>query len=56
MEAISAAGYCHLAEECFFLAAVSKDREAAAQLVNAGDDFPLRRQMARRSADYAIRS
>jgi hypothetical protein len=37
-----AADYCHLAEECFFLAAVTKDSEAAAELVKAGDDY-LRR-------------
>jgi hypothetical protein len=39
MEALSAADYCHLAEECFFLAAVAKDPEAAAKLVKAGDDY-----------------
>jgi hypothetical protein len=38
MEALSAGDYCHLAEECFFLAAVAKDPEAAAKLVRAGDD------------------
>ena len=37
-----AADYCHLAEECFFLAAVTKDPEAAAELLKAGDDY-LRR-------------
>jgi hypothetical protein len=37
-----AADYCHLAEECFFMAAVTKDPEAAAELVKAGDDY-LRR-------------
>ena len=41
-EALSAADYCHLAEECFFLAAVANDPEAAAKLVKAGDDY-LRR-------------
>jgi hypothetical protein len=39
MEALSAADYCHLAEEYFFLAAVAKDPEAAAELVKAGDDY-----------------
>jgi hypothetical protein len=42
MEGFKAADYCHLAEECFFLAAVTKDAEAAADLVKAGDDY-LRR-------------
>jgi hypothetical protein len=39
MEALSAGDYCHLAEECFFMAAVAKDPEAAAKLVKAGDDY-----------------
>jgi len=39
MEALSAVEYCHLAEECFFLAAVAKVREVAAQLLKAGDDY-----------------
>jgi hypothetical protein len=39
MEALSAGDYCHLAEECFFLAAVAKDPEAAAKLAKAGDDY-----------------
>jgi hypothetical protein len=39
MEALSAGDYCHLAEECFFLAAVAKDPEAAVRLVKAGDDY-----------------
>jgi hypothetical protein len=34
-----AADYCHLAEECFFMAAVAKDPKAAAELVKAGDDY-----------------
>jgi hypothetical protein len=42
MEGFKAADYCHLAEECFFLAAVTKDPEAAAELLKAGDDY-LRR-------------
>ena len=42
MESFKAADYCHLAEECFFLAAVTKDPEAAAELLKAGDDY-LRR-------------
>jgi hypothetical protein len=42
MEGFNAADYCHLAEECFFLAAVTKDPEAAAELLKAGDDY-LRR-------------
>jgi hypothetical protein len=37
----TAADYCHLAEECFVMAAVAKDPEAA-ELVEAGDDY-LRR-------------
>jgi hypothetical protein len=41
-ESFKAADYCHLAEECFFLAAVTKDTEAAAELLKAGDDY-LRR-------------
>jgi hypothetical protein len=41
-EGFKAADFCHLAEECFFLAAVTKDPEAAADLVKAGDDY-LRR-------------
>jgi hypothetical protein len=40
--AFTAADYCHLAEECFVMAAVAKDPEAAAELVKAGDDY-LRR-------------
>jgi hypothetical protein len=36
------ADYCHLAEECFILAAMTKDPEAAAELVKAGDGY-LRR-------------
>ena len=31
--------YCRLAEECFFLAAVARNCEAAAELVRAGEDF-----------------
>jgi hypothetical protein len=42
LEGFKAADYCHLAEECFFLAAVTKDPEAAAELLKAGDDY-LRR-------------
>jgi hypothetical protein len=42
MEGFKAADYCHLAEECFFLAAVTKDPDAAAELLKAGDDY-LRR-------------
>jgi hypothetical protein len=38
-EALSAADYCHLAEECFFLAAVENDPDAAAKLVKTGDDY-----------------
>jgi hypothetical protein len=37
-----AADYCHLAEECFLMAATANDPEAAAELVKAGDDY-LRR-------------
>jgi len=39
VEALSAGDYCHLAEECFFLAAAAKDPEAAAKLVKTGDDY-----------------
>jgi hypothetical protein len=39
MAALGAADYCHLAEECFFLAAVTKDPDAAADLLKAGDDY-----------------
>jgi hypothetical protein len=39
MEALSAGDYCHLAEECFFLAAVENDPDAAAKLVKTGDDY-----------------
>jgi hypothetical protein len=42
MEGFKAADYCHLAEECFFLAAITKDPDAAAELLKAGDDY-LRR-------------
>ena len=38
-EALSAGDYCHLAEECFFLAAVENDPDAAAKLVQTGDDY-----------------
>jgi hypothetical protein len=38
----TSADYCHLAEECFVLAAVTKDPDAAAELLKAGDDY-LRR-------------
>jgi hypothetical protein len=31
--------YCRLAEECFFLAAVARDIEVAAELGRAGDDY-----------------
>jgi hypothetical protein len=36
---LSAGDYCRLAEECFCLAAVAKDPEAATELVEAGDDY-----------------
>jgi hypothetical protein len=39
MEALGAGDYCHLAEECFFLAAVENDPDAAAKLVKTGDDY-----------------
>jgi hypothetical protein len=39
IEGFKAADYCHLAEECFFLAAVTTDPEAAAGLLKAGDDY-----------------
>jgi hypothetical protein len=39
MDGLSAGGYCPLAEECFFLAAVAKDPAAAAELVKTGDDY-----------------
>jgi hypothetical protein len=39
---LSAEDYCHLAEECFVLAAVTKDPGAVAELLKAGDDY-LRR-------------
>jgi hypothetical protein len=39
IEALGSGDYCHLAEECFFLAATAKDPEAAAKLVEAGDDY-----------------
>jgi hypothetical protein len=35
----NAVDYCHLAEECFFLAAVARDPAAAAELVRAGDEY-----------------
>jgi hypothetical protein len=38
IDGLSAGDYCHLAEECFFLAAVAKDPAAAAELVKTGDD------------------
>jgi hypothetical protein len=39
MAALGTADYCHLAEECFFLAAVANDPEAAAELLKAGHDY-----------------
>jgi hypothetical protein len=39
MDGLSAGDYCHLAEECFFLAAVAKDPAAAAELIKTGDDY-----------------
>ena len=39
IEGLTAADYCHLAEECFVLAAVAKDATAAAELVKTGDDY-----------------
>jgi hypothetical protein len=41
-ESLSAGDYCHLAEECFVLAALAKNPDAAAKLVKTGDDY-LRR-------------
>jgi hypothetical protein len=35
----SALDHCRLAEECFILAALVTDPEAAAELVEAGDDY-----------------
>jgi hypothetical protein len=46
LDGFKAADYCRLAEECFFLAAVTKDAEAAAELLKAGDDY------LRRSAEW----
>jgi hypothetical protein len=42
MDGLSAGDYCHLAEECFVLAALAKNPDAAAKLVKTGDDY-LRR-------------
>ena len=39
---LKSADYCYLAEECFFMAALAKDPEAAVELVKAGDEY-LRR-------------
>jgi hypothetical protein len=39
---LRSADYCRIAEECFVMAALTKDPEAAAELVKAGDDY-LRR-------------
>jgi len=39
MENLSAGDYCHLAEECFILAAVAEDPEAAAVLIKTGNDY-----------------
>jgi DNA-binding XRE family transcriptional regulator len=36
---LSAGDYCHLAEECFVLAAVEKEPDAAVELLKAGDDY-----------------
>jgi hypothetical protein len=36
---LSAGDYCRLAQECLCLAAVAEDPEAAAELVEAGDDY-----------------
>jgi hypothetical protein len=38
-EGLSAADCLRLAEECMTLAALSKDREKAAELVKTGDDY-----------------
>jgi hypothetical protein len=38
MKTLNAEDYCHLAEECFVLAAATKDPKAAAELIKAGDD------------------
>jgi hypothetical protein len=40
--------YCRLAEKCFFMAAVTKDPEAAAELVKSGDDY------LRRAAEWLV--
>ena len=39
VETLSVADYCRLAEECLLLAVVAKDRQAAAELLEAGDDY-----------------
>ena len=39
MEGFSAADYCHLAEECFFLAALTKDPEVATELLKTGEAY-----------------
>jgi hypothetical protein len=39
MEGLTAADYWHLAEECFVLATVAKEPEAAAKLVKTGDNY-----------------
>jgi hypothetical protein len=39
VKALSVGDYCRLAEECFFLAAVAKDADVAAELLKAGDEY-----------------
>jgi hypothetical protein len=39
IEGFSAADYCHLAEECFFLAALTKDPDVATELLNTGEAY-----------------
>ncbi len=39
MDGFSAADYCHLAEECFFLAALTKDPDVAAELLKTGEAY-----------------
>jgi hypothetical protein len=39
VEGLSAADYCQLAEECFHLAAATKDPAAAEKLIETGHDY-----------------
>jgi hypothetical protein len=39
MQSLGGAGYSCLAEECYFLAAIARDPEAASELIEKGDEY-----------------